>query len=91
MNREIGKEDLDDSLHVRLGGMNRVIESSNSSKLGVLELVLYPPSRVEEGLGAVGGFDGDPGVMQLDIPAAGDASPLATLFGKHSPLSCSPR
>ena len=87
MNREIGREDLDDSLHMRLGGMSRVIESSNSSKLGVLELVLYPPSRVEEGLGAVGGFDADHGVMKLDIPATGDASPLSTLFGECSTTS----
>ena len=89
VNREIGRDEFEDSIQMRLGGMHRVIESANSSRLGILELVLYPPRRQDEGLGGVGGFvDATPDILRIDMPSSlNQESCLGYMFEANSPTS----
>jgi hypothetical protein len=54
--REIKKEDLDETLLIRLAGLSRVFESTAGEPAAVLEVALYPPRRVDEGFGSFSGF-----------------------------------
>lgn len=84
VSREVDSEALEDALLTRLGGMRRVLESAPGSALGVLELVLYPPSRVREGLGAVGGFEDADAVSVLHLPPLrGGAQLIDRLLGER--------
>ena len=76
----------------RLGGINRIIESSNTSKLCILEIAIYPPSRIEEGLGDIGGFNEAVNqVLSLNVPynnrmniaSEASLSHLEELFGMY--------
>ena len=87
VNREIGRDEFEDSLQMRLGGMQRVLESVNASRLGILELVLYPPRRQAEGLSGIGGFvSAESSIMEVNIPLQGEQGGcLVNLFESKRP------
>ena len=55
----------------RLGGLSRVLESTNALPAAVLEVALFPPTRIDEGLGGVSPYVGAlDGLLQLNISPA---------------------
>ena len=87
VNREIGRDEFEDALQMRLGGMYRVLESLNASRLGVLELVLYPPRRQVEGLSGIGGFvNPESGITKVNIPVTSEQGEcLVDIFESKAP------
>lgn len=70
--RDIKSEELlEADLMRRLGGLSRVLESTNALPAAVLEVALFPPTRTDEGLAEVSPYDGAlDGLMQLTLSPA---------------------